>query len=580
MKRNIILLLLFILFLPYISIDLYAADNVPPRPTFKNSFSPDQGPKVRINVKDSRFGARGDGKTIDNIAVQKAIDYARRQGGGVVYFPKGIYILYGINLPPNISLLGEGHRESVLKAPDRVDLLVKNKFWRMFKTQTAGRAYIYESDKDSGPLSFQNLTVDYNGPNQIGWFDGINAEQNFCIELGASAKKPGRLRAVFDNCEIRHSVTDGISVVNNVDCTVTNCLFKTNRRGSICLLGGHSITRAKNFKVLADPKYCIALQSEVCVKGYGNTLRSDFYIEDAYVEGGIDLGMEPYKPEGSGGTIISLKNIDASKGDYIFSSHGASFTVENCQLGCLGGWWLMPEKATFNNCQFILRQKKDGKFPEACVRIMWNQGPTAWKNQVLTFNNCTFTAEDTVLGYEGPTAAFNIVLFEKFSNNNKLIVNGGRVTDKLRHVITSNYGGMATMKFKNLEVNSKDIAFKLAGGSGDGRYDITLDNIKFMNGKFARLYPSHRDCTINYHNIVMDEKINWIQSFNWSMSVTLRGTRTIIGTDPPTSNTHGLIGDIYQLKADSNRKWQCIANSFWSEWYKSNTSGSSIWNPL
>ena len=43
-----------------------------------------------FNVLD--FGAKADGITLDSPAIQKAVDEANPQGGGIVYFPKGIYI--------------------------------------------------------------------------------------------------------------------------------------------------------------------------------------------------------------------------------------------------------------------------------------------------------------------------------------------------------------------------------------------------------------------------------------------------------------------------------------------------------
>jgi len=46
-----------------------------------------------ISVKDSRFGAKGDGTTDDTAAIQAAIDYVLAQGGGTVYFPAGDYHL-------------------------------------------------------------------------------------------------------------------------------------------------------------------------------------------------------------------------------------------------------------------------------------------------------------------------------------------------------------------------------------------------------------------------------------------------------------------------------------------------------
>lgn len=54
------------------------------------------------NVKD--FGARGDGKTIDSPAINRAIDEAASKGGGTVFFPAGTYLSYSIRLKSNITL--------------------------------------------------------------------------------------------------------------------------------------------------------------------------------------------------------------------------------------------------------------------------------------------------------------------------------------------------------------------------------------------------------------------------------------------------------------------------------------------
>src|SRR6266496_1152799 len=50
------------------------------------------------------FGAQGDGKTLDTIAINKAIDTAASGGGGTVYFSAGSYLSVSIHLKSNISL--------------------------------------------------------------------------------------------------------------------------------------------------------------------------------------------------------------------------------------------------------------------------------------------------------------------------------------------------------------------------------------------------------------------------------------------------------------------------------------------
>src|SRR3989449_1332061 len=54
------------------------------------------------NVKT--FGAKGDDKTIDTPAINKAIDAAAAAGGGTVFFPAGNYLSVSIHLKSNIAL--------------------------------------------------------------------------------------------------------------------------------------------------------------------------------------------------------------------------------------------------------------------------------------------------------------------------------------------------------------------------------------------------------------------------------------------------------------------------------------------
>ncbi|MDF0486747.1 glycoside hydrolase family 28 protein [Sphingomonas sp. H39-1-10] len=51
-----------------------------------------------------RFGARGDGKTIDTAAINRAIAAAAARGGGTVYFPAGHYASYTIRLMSAVTL--------------------------------------------------------------------------------------------------------------------------------------------------------------------------------------------------------------------------------------------------------------------------------------------------------------------------------------------------------------------------------------------------------------------------------------------------------------------------------------------
>ena len=50
------------------------------------------------------FGAKGDGKQLDTVAINKTIEAAAAKGGGTVYFPAGDYLSTSIRLKSNIAL--------------------------------------------------------------------------------------------------------------------------------------------------------------------------------------------------------------------------------------------------------------------------------------------------------------------------------------------------------------------------------------------------------------------------------------------------------------------------------------------
>ncbi len=64
----------------------------------------------------TRFGAKGDGRTIDTAAINRAIDAAATRGG-TVYFPAGTYASYSIHLKSTIALYLAANATILAAAP-------------------------------------------------------------------------------------------------------------------------------------------------------------------------------------------------------------------------------------------------------------------------------------------------------------------------------------------------------------------------------------------------------------------------------------------------------------------------------
>jgi len=81
-------------------------------------------PMQSLDVRS--FGATGDGETFDTDAIQRAIDHAHKQGGGVVRFPSGgVYFTGTLVLKSNVTLHVE--RDAVIRGSRNLDDYIKTK---------------------------------------------------------------------------------------------------------------------------------------------------------------------------------------------------------------------------------------------------------------------------------------------------------------------------------------------------------------------------------------------------------------------------------------------------------------------
>lgn len=74
-----------------------------------------------VSVKD--FGAVGDGSTNDTTAIQATITYLSGLGGGMLYFPRGTYVITTVLTIANmdIAIVGDGEGVSVIRASANIN---------------------------------------------------------------------------------------------------------------------------------------------------------------------------------------------------------------------------------------------------------------------------------------------------------------------------------------------------------------------------------------------------------------------------------------------------------------------------
>ncbi len=91
----------------------------------------------------TKYGAAGDGKTLDSPAINKAIDAASAAGGGTVYIPAGTFLSGSIHLKSNISLyLDQGSTLLASDDPGAYDAAEPNQ-WD--KLQDFGHSHFHNS---------------------------------------------------------------------------------------------------------------------------------------------------------------------------------------------------------------------------------------------------------------------------------------------------------------------------------------------------------------------------------------------------------------------------------------------------
>jgi len=161
-----------------------------------------------------KFGAKGDGHSIDTPFINAAIEAAALAGGGTVYFPAGVYACFTIRLKSHISLfLDAGATILAAKVPDQGTTVGGY--------DAAGPAQAWEKFQDFGHNHW---------PNSLIWGDGV---ENVSILGQGLIWGQGLSRGEAD--ELPRAESPGVA---NKAIALKNCRNVTLRDFSM-LMGGH-----------------------------------------------------------------------------------------------------------------------------------------------------------------------------------------------------------------------------------------------------------------------------------------------------------------------------------------------------
>jgi hypothetical protein len=222
-----------------------------------------QGPTAitAYNVRD--YGAKGDGATEDQVAVQNAINAANAAGGGIVYFPPGTYLVrspsYETPLPAlsipgsRITLRGAGMGLSTL-FNDRIN-------------NNRDGSFVVNCGTNADDLAFEDLCFQNAGTTYVPNDGGIGLLR-FPDTLTFNRVRVERCRFLTNN---RVGITNGSTLS---DFRFEDCLIEGSAEEGIYLAGNcirgivrHNVIRVPNTPVTGSVGIKISQCTDLLCEG-------------------------------------------------------------------------------------------------------------------------------------------------------------------------------------------------------------------------------------------------------------------------------------------------------------------------
>jgi polygalacturonase len=287
------------------------------------------------------YGAKGDGRTLDTAAVNKAIETAAAAGGGTVAFPAGNYLCYTIRLKSNITLFLDQGATIIAADQPQAGQPGYDNFEPNIYGDLVYQDFGHSHWRNSLIWGEQLENISILGPGRI-WGRGL-------LRDGGTTQGQGNKSIALKWCRNVNlkdfSVYQGgwfVLLATGVDnLTISNIKIDTNR-------DGFDIDCCKNVRV-SDCSVNSPLDDAICLKssyGLGMARSTDNVTITNCQVSGYTMGTffdGTYQPPANGGGTGRIKFGTESNGGF------RNITISNC---------------LFNHCNGLAIESVDGAIIE------------------------------------------------------------------------------------------------------------------------------------------------------------------------------------------------------------------------